>query len=145
MLIADQDAGKDKKHQRLTSQQHAGFEYIVTPTREIENLLKPEVIVGALKKLYPKQAEYFDATQLKQAQYKSIYLAKHLKSKFAELPDSFGGSSGSGTVSSAKKRLFAEAAAEEITSWNMLSPEAQELTKRVFQFIMGHNPRLGSN
>jgi predicted ATP-dependent endonuclease of OLD family len=143
MLIADQDAGKETKHQRLTSQQHAGFEYIVIPTREIENLLTPETIVGALKKLYPKQTEYFDADQLKQGQYKTIYLAKHLQGKFSELPDSFVGSSG--TISSAKKRLFAEAAAEVITSWEMLSSEAQELTERVFKFIMGHNPRLGSN
>jgi predicted ATP-dependent endonuclease of OLD family len=143
MLIADQDAGKETKHYRLTSQRHAGFEYVVIPTREIENMLTPEVIVGALKKVYPKQAQHFTADQLKQSQYKSIYLAKHLQGKFAELPNSFVGSSG--TVSSAKKRLFAEAAAETITSWDMLSPEAQDLTGQVFRFIMGHNPRLGSN
>jgi AAA15 family ATPase/GTPase len=143
MLIADQDAGKETRHEQRSSQQHAGFEYVVIPTREIENLLTPEVIVTALKKLYPKQAEYFDASQLKQGHYKSVYLAKHLQSKLALLPASFVGKSG--TVSSDKKKLFAEAAANGITSWDMLSPEAQELTERVFRFIMGHNPRLGSN
>lgn len=143
MLIADQDAGKETKHDRLTSQQHTGFEYVVLPTREIENLLTPEVIVAALKKLYPKQAGNFDAGQLKQGLYKSTYLARHLQGKFANLPASF--MADSGTVASAKKRQFAEAAAEAITSWDMLSDEAKKLTEQVFKFIMGHNPRLGSN
>lgn len=143
MLIADQDAGKETKHERLTSQQHAGFEYVVLPTREIENLLTPEVIVAALKKIYSKQADHFDAGQLKQGQYKSIYLARHLQGKFTDLPSSF--TADSGTVASGKKRQFAEAAAEAITSWDMLSDDAKKLTEQVFKFIMGHNPRLGSN
>lgn len=143
MLIADQDSGKETKHDRLTSQQHAGFEYVVLPTREIENLLTPEVIVAALKKLYPKQTDNFDAGQLKQGLYKSTYLARHLQGKFADLPASFVADSG--TVASAKKRQFAEAAAEAITSWDMLSDDAKKLTEQVFKFIMGHNPRLGSN
>jgi hypothetical protein len=143
MLVADQDSGKETRHKQRSSQQHAGFEYVVLPVREIENLLSPEVIVGALKKLYSKQTGHFVADQLKQSQYKNIYLAKHLQSKFSELPSSFVGDSG--TINSGKKRRFAEAAAEVITSWEMLSPDAQELTKRVFHFIIGHNPRLGSN
>jgi hypothetical protein len=143
MLIADQDAGKETKHDRLTSQQHAGFEYVVLPTREIENLLTPEVIVAALKKLYSKQANLFDAGQLKQGQYKSTYLARHLQGKFPDLPTSFVADSG--TVASAKKRQFAEAAAEAITSWDMLSDDAKKLAEQVFKFIIGHNPRLGSN
>ena len=141
MLIADKDAGKDAKHERLTSQQHAGFEYIMLDTREIENLLTPEVIVGALKKLYPKLE--FDANKLSQEKYHDNYLAKYLKGRFPELRDTFVAASG--TISSAKKRQFAEAAAEVITSWDMLSDEAKELTEQVFEFIKGHNPRLGSN
>jgi hypothetical protein len=143
MLIADQDAGKETKHSRLTSQQHAGFEYVVLSTREIENLLTPEVIVIAIKKLYPKQADNFDAGQLKQGQYKSTYLARYLQGKFTNLPASF--IADSGTIASAKKRQFAEAASEAITAWDMLSDDAKKLTEQVFKFIMGHNPRLGSN
>lgn len=143
MLIADQDAGKETKHERLTSQQHTGFEYVVLPTREIENLLTPEVIVAALKKLYPKQADHFNATQLKQGLYKSTYLARHLQSKFTDLPASFVADSG--TIASTKKRQFAEAAADAITAWDMLSDDAKRLTEQAFKFIMGHNPRLGSN
>ncbi|MGI4734613.1 MAG: hypothetical protein ACRYG7_05650 [Janthinobacterium lividum] len=58
---------------------------MVLPTREIENLLTPEIIVAALKKLYSKQADHFDAGHLK---YKSTYLARHLQSKFPGLPPS---------------------------------------------------------
>ena len=145
MLIADLDAGKETRHEQRASQQHAGFEYIVLPVREIENLLSPTVIVRALKKLYPRKAQHFVVDQLKQGQYKTGYLARHLQSKYPDLPASFVDQSGSGTIKSGKKRDFAEAAAEVITSWDMLSPDAQTLTKRVFDFIIGHNPRLGSN
>ncbi|MDO7877834.1 AAA family ATPase [Hymenobacter sp. ASUV-10] len=145
MLIADKDAGKDAKHEHLTSQQHAGFEYIMLATREIENLLSPEIIASALKKLWHKQD--FDASKLQQEQYRDIYLGHYLRKKYPDIPEGFAPPKpkGSGTIGSDYKRRFAEAAAEVITSWNMLSPEAQTLTKRVFDFIIGHNPRLGNN
>ncbi|MCB2411113.1 ATP-dependent nuclease [Hymenobacter lucidus] len=145
LLIADQDAGKETKHERLTSQQHAGFEYVVLEVREIENLLSPLVITRTLKKLYPELD--FDPNKLQSEQFRGIYLGHYLRKKYPDIPETFAPAKpkGSGTISSAKKRKFAEVAADEINTWSMLSPEAQALTKRVFKFILGHNPRLGSN
>jgi hypothetical protein len=145
MLIADKDAGKEAKHERIGSQKHAGFEYEMLATREIENLLLPTVIAGALKKLYPKSD--FDASKLQQEQYHDVYLGHYLRKKFPHIPETFAPPKpkGSGTISSAKKRQFAEAAAAVMTEWDMLSQEAKDLTVRVFKFIIGHNPRLGSN
>ncbi len=145
MLIADQDSGKDAKHERLTAQKHIGFEYVMLPTREIENLLTPRIIAGVLKRLYPKFD--FDASKLQQEQYHSIYLGHYLRKKFSYIPETFAPPKpkGSGTISSAKKRIFAEAAAKEITDWDTLSIEAKKLTENIFKFIIAHNPRLGSN
>ncbi|RZK44347.1 MAG: hypothetical protein EOO61_04125 [Hymenobacter sp.] len=143
MLIADRDAGakKEERQAGLAAQQHDGFEFVVLDVREIENLLTPTVIVEALQKVY--KTKKFDVNSLVQEDYISGYLAKYLNESLANLPMSFVGQSG--TVHSSKKRQFAEAAVKAIISWDMLSPEAQVLTKRVFDFIIGHNPRLGSN
>lgn len=143
MLIADRDAGaaKEERQAKFSAQQHDGFEFVVLNVREIENLLKPIVITESLHKVY--KTRKFDSTLLVLEEYRSEYLASYLKEKISSLPKSFVGKSG--TICSSKKRQFAEAAAEVITSWEMLSSEAQELTEQVFQFIMRHNPRLGSN
>jgi predicted ATPase len=143
LLIADRDAGakKEERQAGLAAQQHDGFEFVVLDVREIENLLMPTIITKALQTLYPKKK--FDANLLVLDDYKSDYLARYLEEHLANLPKSFVGPSG--TVHSSKKRLFAEAASEAITSWDMLSDDAKKLTEQVFKFIMGHNLRLGSN
>lgn len=138
MLIADKDSGKDTQHEQRANQQHKGFEYVVLEVREIENLLSPSIIVETLKKLYPRKI--FDASLLNSNRYKVNYLGRYLKGKFADLPATFVAKSG--TLGSKTKRPFAEKAAESLISWKHLTPEAQGLTKRVFDFIVGHNPRL---
>jgi hypothetical protein len=141
LLIADKDSGKDTQHEARGSQQHAGFEYIVLEVREIENLLSPEVIVGTLQKMYPRKI--FDVNLLNANRYKHNYIGRYLRKEFAELPASFVAKSG--TLGSKIKRPFAEKASEVLVSWSQLTPEAKALTQRVFDFILGHNPRLGSN
>jgi hypothetical protein len=143
MLIADQDAGKKtKRDERLIDEQNPGFAYRILDVREIENLLSPEVIAETLHKLYKKK---FDASFLKVEEYQQKYLGSYLRSKFSSIPDNFAPTDGSGTIGTAKKRLFAEKAAESITSWQSLTPEAQKLTEQIFKFIIDHNPRLGRN
>lgn len=143
LLIADRDSGakKEERQAGLAAQQHDGFEFVVLDVREIENLLMPTIITKALQTIYPKKK--FDASSLVLNDYKSDYLARYLEKHLVNLPKSFVGPSG--TVHSSKKRLFAEAASEAITSWDMLSDDAKKLTEQVFKFIMGHNLRLGSN
>jgi len=141
MLIADQDAGKKtKRDERLIDDQNPGFAYRILDVREIENLLSPEVIAETLHKLYKKK---FDASLLKVEEYQHEYLGSYLRGKFSSIPDNFAPNDGSGTIGTAKKRLFAEKAAESITSWQLLTLEAQKLTEQIFNFILDHNPRLG--
>ncbi|WP_460511449.1 ATP-dependent nuclease [Hymenobacter latericoloratus] len=142
MLIADQDAGKQTRHEVRTRQQHAGFVYHILPVREIENLLTPTVLVAALQGLYKKQS--FDATGLKQSEYRNKYVGTYLRGKFPTLPDGFAPAKGSGSIGSSMKRKFAEEAVKHIT-WESMSPAARSITKEVHEFIMAHNPRLGSN
>jgi AAA15 family ATPase/GTPase len=146
MLIADQDGGaKTKRDEQLSGEGHDGFVYLVLEVREIENLLSPEIIIKTLVSLYPKEENIFDAKILNSDEYKQNYLGSYLRSKFPMLPENFAPSNGSGTIGSAKKRRFAEEAAKALTSWDMLTQEAQRLTIQVFDFIIGHNPRLGNN
>jgi len=142
MLIADQDAGKQTRHEARNKQQHAGFVYHILPVREVENLLTPAVLVETLQGLYKKQT--FDAAGLRQSAYTNIYIGKYLRSKFPSLPDGFAPEKGSGTIGSSVKRKFAEEAAKHIT-WESMSQVARKLTEDVHNFIMAHNPRLGSN
>jgi hypothetical protein len=140
MLIADADAGKTTRHGQLTAQQHDGFVYRVLPVREVENLLSPALIVAGLSKLYRNLA--FNIITLKQKDYARHYLASHLRSIYPTLPVSF--SAPSGTLHSGVKRRFAEAIVPHIT-WNSISPAAQKITIELYDFIIRHNPRLGSN
>jgi hypothetical protein len=140
MLIADADAGKATRHSQLTAQQHDGFVYRVLPVREVENLLSPSLIVAGLSKLYRNLT--FDVTALKQKEYARCYLASYLCSAFPTMPTSFAAPSG--TVHSSVKRRFAEAVVPHIT-WTNLSPAAQKTTVELYDFIIRHNPRLGSN
>lgn len=142
MLIADQDAGKQTRHEARTQQQHSGFVYHILPVREIENLLTPTVLIETLQGLYKKLT--FDPVGLKQRSYTNAYIGKYLRSKFPALPDGFAPDKGSGTIGSGVKRKFAEEAVKHMT-WDSMSPAARNITKEVHNFILAHNPRLGSN
>ncbi|MBD2716727.1 AAA family ATPase [Microvirga sp. STR05] len=142
MLIADQDAGKQTRHEGRTRQQHSGFVYHILPVREIENLLTPSVLVETLQGLYKKQT--FDSANLKQNAYTNSYIGTYLRNKFPLLPDSFAPAKGSGTIGSGVKRKFAEEAIKHIT-WDSMSPAARKITEEIHSFTLAHNPRLGSN
>nr|GEZ89327.1 hypothetical protein [Tanacetum cinerariifolium] len=107
MLVADQDAGKNTRHQARQNQQHAGFTYHVLGCREVENLLSPKLIVKGLAKLFSQHI--FDANLLKPTEYRQKYLGSYIRQQHqsTKLPASF--TAESGTIGSSYKRKFAEA------------------------------------
>lgn len=140
MLVADRDDGKNTRHEARESQQHAGFQYVVLSVKEVENMLSPQLIVKGLKKLF--RSRDFDSATIIQAGYRTRYLGAYLQEKYGGFPISFYG--GSGTIGSSYKRLLAEAIVPNL-KWEEMSLAAQKLTEVLYQFIIIHNPRLGSN
>lgn len=143
MLVADQDAGKNTRHQARENQQHAGFTYHILGCREVENLLSPKLIVKGLAKLFSQHT--FDANLLKPTEYRQKYLGSYIRQQHPsiKLPASF--TAESGTIGSSYKRKFAEAVVAPPLVWDDLSRAAQDFTKQLYGFIIAHNPRLGSN
>lgn len=143
MLVADQDAGKNTRHQARENQQHTGFTYHVLNCREVENLLSPKLIVKGLTKLFSQYT--FNADQFKQTEYRQKYLGSYIRQQYPsiKLPTSF--TAESGTIGSSYKRKFAEAVVIPPLAWDDLSSAAQDFTKQLYSFIIAHNLRLGSN
>lgn len=140
MLVADQDAGKDTRHQARTAQEHNGFKYVVLTSKEVENMLSPELISKGLTALFKTRT--FDPNELTQADYRTKYLGTYLQTKYGGFPNTFLAQSG--TIGSNYKRKFAEAIAPSL-KWDEMSRTAQDFTKTLYDFIKYHNPRLGSN
>ncbi|MGI4735874.1 MAG: ATP-dependent nuclease [Janthinobacterium lividum] len=138
LLVADRDAGKDTRHQSTESKQHNAFKYEILPVREVENLLSPALLAKGLKKLYSSRD--FDPAQLIQADYRISYIGKYLQDQYGGFPASF--TADSGTIKN--KRKLAEVIIPGLT-WSEMSPAAQKFTKTLYDFIIAHNPRLGSN
>lgn len=138
LLVADRDAGKDTRHQSTESKQHNAFKYEILPVREVENLLSPALLAKGLKKLYSSRD--FDPAQLIQADYRISYIGKYLQNQYGGFPASF--TADSGTIKN--KRKLAEVIIPGLT-WSEMSPAAQKFTKTLYDFIIAHNPRLGSN
>lgn len=141
MLVADLDDGKNTRHEARDSQQHSGFQYVVLTVKEVENMLSPQLIAKGLKKLFRNRD--FDPAILTQTEYRTHYLGSHLQDKYGGFPASFLG--GSGTIGSGYKRSLAEAIATPKLKWEEMSRAAQKFTETLYQFIINHNPRLGSN
>lgn len=143
-LIADYDLDdkgkkikKEKRHDDLKkiSEDEIWFKYYNTePRKEIENIISTEILALLVHRLIPDQnGKLFTKNDFKYEDYKSVGLGEYLvqqtntKNKIE---------TESGTLSTPYKNklanLFFEN--EEIT-WDMLSKEAQELTKQLIDFI----------
>ena len=140
MLVADQDAGKDTRHEARAAQEHGGFKYVVLSSKEVENMLSPALLAKGLTALFRNRT--FDPAQLAQADYRTKYLGTYLQTQYGSFPTSF--LAPSGTIGSSYKRKLAEAIAPNL-KWDEMSRTAQDFTKILYEFIKDHNPRLGSN
>lgn len=137
-LIADEDnmkpgAEKGKRQEKLIKKLQEKFHLL--PVREIENLLTPD----NLKSVLMANGELPDnlKTVVEQDAYAGKQLGKFIEStiiKNLALKRRIGSYAGdSGTVSDKVK--FCERAIESMKEFDALSPAAQDLTQKVFDFI----------
>jgi len=140
LVVHDLDEGKDERHSLLSS--HLGENYIALESREIENLLSPEILKATLLH-YQKEKDLEPLAFINFSQHD--YLLK----PFGEWINSCivkGNikkicSEGSNKLKPKllNKADFALTATGFINSWDDLSPEAQRLTVKIYNFIGEHN------
>jgi predicted ATP-dependent endonuclease of OLD family len=142
LLIADEDKGKEKRHELFSNQQGDYFLYEKLKVREIENLLSAEFLLANLH-LVTKSISKANIANIKfhATKLKSDYLAEYIISCATEagiaFPKSFKAESGTVNPLTYKK-LLAEVAHRNMT-WELMTKEAQELAERVYTFIELNN------
>jgi hypothetical protein len=137
MLIADRDSSKTKETRHARLAEKLGDRFSLLPRREIENLLMPETLKAVLK-LYGESEESFNdfgyeiyADQgLGSFIETSVLKKRNRRGSYAE---------DSGTVTD--KVLFCDRALAQLTTVEQLSPDAEVLAKRVYEFVVSQNPK----
>jgi len=138
LLITDKDdekkGGKAERHKALSEK--LGDRYICLDSREIENLLTPAVISAVVKSYEGADTalKTFD-----QSDYRDAPLGKFIEEKILLGTKQRAGSyqNKSGTISD--KITFCQKALENIRKFEDLSPDAQTLTKKIYEFIESLN------
>lgn len=142
-LIADHDgakpeSAKGKRHAKLSEKLAERF--LLLPTKEIENLLTPACLASVLE----AYGELRDDLQMpKQDSYANKPLGTFIDEKFFKDPSkkkreaSYAGDSG--TMSDKVK--FCERSIAAMKTFDSLSLQAQDLAKRVHEFIRKENPK----
>jgi hypothetical protein len=137
-LIADKDdvkpgSEKGKRQEKLTEKLQDRFHLL--PAREIENLLTPDTLKGVLV-AYGESPDNLKKV-VEQDAYAGKQLGKFIEStiiKNLALKGRKGSYAGdSGTVSDKVK--FCERAIDAMKEFRVLSPAAQDLTQKVYDFI----------
>ncbi|MDP8226570.1 MAG: AAA family ATPase, partial [Candidatus Celaenobacter polaris] len=134
-LIADKDSGKDEKHEKYQKLLYKN--YFDLPCREAENLLKREVLLNVINEL--ERVKITDAKFLTGDICNKLlgrYIDKQLK-KIGHTSRFNTYAAPSGTIWD--KNKFCSAALNNIKNWNDLSESAQELTKKMYEFICEQN------
>ena len=135
ILITDND-GETKLERKNKLKRFLGKRYLCLKSREIENLLKKEILLEIIKD-YEKE-ETFRYKNFNEEDYKSEYLGHFIEKKILtrrvrrgtyQLP--------SGTI--ADKLGFCKKAIKYLKSFDDLSLEAKKLTKTVYKFIKENN------
>ena len=144
-LIADKDSGKEDRHNCL--KEHLGdadsekFEgrFYCLKAKEIENLLSEQVLLATVKKMINnKDALTIKNEDFKYENYKNEPLGEFIDNEILKLSGDKSKFFTEGKTI-AKKRNFCDAAIINIKEWEDLSIEAQDLTKKVYNFIKKNN------
>ena len=133
-LIIDKDGDKKSERKALLERRLADRFYCL-PGREIENLLKPEVIQRVLFAYGEEDAPLFKKSQILEKKLgESIdkTLGQHRKRRSAYADEN-------GVLKG--KVLFCERALSATRKWSDVSEEAAALTEKVYQFITDLNPK----
>jgi hypothetical protein len=110
--------------------------YYCLPVREIENLLTPEILRKVITD-YEKSSPIFP--EFKQDDYRDAYLGTFIEDTLLKGSKTRAGryATESGTIT--QKIKFCDKAIDHIKTYDDLSPEAQELSKRLYDFIKNNN------
>lgn len=142
LLIADRDNGKEIKHSILGEQVSDNFQYLVTKSKEIENLISAKTLKLILPSLLNDiKEENLEKYDIKESNYKKIGLGKYFIKLFNnKLKNKI--SAKSGTLKTYYKNKMAKLIFEnEAITWDNLSDEAKEITKNIYFFIKAQNER----
>jgi predicted ATP-dependent endonuclease of OLD family len=130
-LLVDKD-NQDKRKERFEKLKTILREdrLFILPCREIENLLKSDILRGVVAHYENKLVE--EIPNMPEGDYKEVYLGKYIESKLssgehAKYADE------SGTIY--RKQDFCKQALDKIKTWEDLSSSAKKLTEAIYKFI----------
>jgi hypothetical protein len=138
LLIVDQDGKRrQKRHDEIKAK--IGERLKVIPGREIENLLPFRVISNVVAEYEGSGSEGF--RQFAPSDYRDKYLGTFIETELLENTFSRRGgyrqAEGSGTIKD--KVSFCDKSMKFLDDFKELSPEVQELTEEIFNFIDSRN------
>ncbi|MFN8511784.1 MAG: AAA family ATPase [Thermomicrobiales bacterium] len=144
-LLADQDVGKEEKHERLfaaAAKSEGNFEYHTTAGIEIENMIPAPVLRVALRQLFPRcEPAKIDAATVDEISYASVRLGEYLKTNLGKgFPVSAVAQSG--TLETSYKTKLARAVTDiigDVIQWEDLSEPVQQLAINLYSFIAWHS------
>jgi len=133
-LIADKDGpNKQPRHEQL--ERHLKERYFCLPGREIENLIKPEVLQRILVSYKELNPEIWD-----HALYLDKLLGKFIETQLGPKRQRRGSyQDNSGTIQD--KKAFCQKAILATKTWSDVSIPAQKLVERLYTFISQMNPQ----
>lgn len=137
MLITDRDetadTTKQERHAKLAEK--LGDRYCRLDCREIENLLPPKVLVSVVTEY---EGEKVELNPVRYEDYKNARLGEFIETSLLMKKRRRGSyKAESGTISD--KLTFCDRAIANTQSFADMSDEAQQLIKRVYEFICGSN------
>ncbi len=138
-LISDQDGAnsnrKAERHEELKSR--LKDRYYCLNAREIENLLKENIIISTIKSYDKTDCSAINFSKIIQSKYEKKLLGKYIDENVAGLSRRY--SAKSGTIND--KVEFAKTAVSYMENYDDLSDEAKLLTEKIYNFIQINNPK----
>jgi hypothetical protein len=133
LLIADQDVGKEERHQALKAKLGDNFQRL--DCREIENTLSKDILVKTVKG-YLKKGSTFD-DEFVEEDYLTDPIGEFIENRISDSSQnskrgSFKADSG---ALNKDKAVFARKAVGIMEDYDDLSEEAQKLCKKIYNFI----------
>lgn len=128
---------KGRRHEKLA--EVLKDRYICLQCREIENSLSPKILTSVICE-YEKVASLNESGlegEIVQEEYAHKLLGEYIEEKLKNKKRRGSYKSDSGTISD--KVNFCKKAIDKIKSFDDLSPEAQQLTEKLYQFIEKNN------
>ena len=140
-LLADKDQGKDKRHKQL--KETLKERYYPLKCREIENLVFKDVLLKIVKDyegINEDESSDNINEDFKYVDYKNNLLGRFIEKKIIVDKNKMKRKSYMAKSGTIKDKIgFLNKAVTYIQKWDDLSPEAQEITEKVYNFIKEHN------